>query len=193
MQWGSALLLLACSGVAPLPARAHPHVFVDYGVVLLFGPEGMTGLEFTWTYDDLFSSLILESARVAPSRTLSAAASQAIEQRHFQPLRAGHYFLDIRVDGSPVRVDAVRDFRASLSEDRLRYTFIVPITAKNPREGTVEIRVDDPTYYVAFDPQGQSPVRWNAPPTYAVSCLVIPGSGSFDSATTQCRYRRKSP
>ncbi len=191
-HWVAALSLVATLGAQRL-AWAHPHVFVDYAVVLLFGADGITGLQFTWIYDDLFSGAILESVSADPGHPLSASQSRAIEARHFQPLRKQQYFLDIRLDGTTLRVDAVRDFHATVDQDRVAYTFVVPVTPKDPRAGALEVRVSDPAYYVAFDPRSDSPVRSSGPPTYAVSCLVVPSSGSFESAAIRCTYRRRGP
>jgi ABC-type uncharacterized transport system substrate-binding protein len=116
-----------------------------------------------------------------------------IGARHFQPLRDQQYFLDLRVDGRALRVESVRDFRASVDEDRVTYTFRVPVIGANPREGALEIRVSDPTFYVDFEPEDGSPVRWSAPPTYAVRCQVTRSSGFFESPAIQCSYRRRSP
>jgi len=182
------LLLVGGMIVDVPPAKAHPHVFVDYGVVLLFGADGLTGVQVSWTFDEMFSSMLVDSTKGNPGGALSPAEIKAIEQRHFQPL-----FLGIRVDGKLLRIDSVRDFRVNLAADRVTYTFVVPISSRNAGDGTLEIRVDDPAYYIAFDPRAESPVRWNAPPAYAVNCRVIPSSGRFESASIQCVYRRKSP
>jgi len=43
------------------PALAHPHLFIDTGVEVLFDADGTAGgVRITWTYDPMYSLLILE-------------------------------------------------------------------------------------------------------------------------------------
>lgn len=43
------------------PVLAHPHLFIDTGVEVLFDPDGTVGgVRITWTYDEMYSLLILE-------------------------------------------------------------------------------------------------------------------------------------
>jgi ABC-type uncharacterized transport system substrate-binding protein len=182
------------AGLVPAtPAAAHPHVFVDYGVVLMFNAEGISGIEVSWAFDEMTSSLLLAGTGAGGGHALSAAEARAIEQRHFQPLRSSRYFMDVRVDGRPARVDAARDFRVAVARDRVTYTFTLPVSGGSGREGTLELRIDDPAYYVAFDPRPDTPLRWSAPPGLAVQCRVVPSSGSYEAAAIRCKYRRRTP
>jgi ABC-type uncharacterized transport system substrate-binding protein len=61
MRLAFALLLL------PAPALAHPHVFVDASVEVVFDAQNRaTGLRIGWTYDDLFSLMIVEDRGLDP-------------------------------------------------------------------------------------------------------------------------------
>jgi ABC-type uncharacterized transport system substrate-binding protein len=61
MRLAFALLLL------PAPALAHPHVFVDASVEVVFDAQNRaTGLRIGWTYDDLFSLMIIEDRGLDP-------------------------------------------------------------------------------------------------------------------------------
>lgn len=182
-----------CFALVPRDGAAHPHVFVDYAVVLTVAADGSLGAQVTWTYDEMFSSLILENVGPKRGPALSPADVAAIERKQFEPLKAYQYFLDIRVDGQPLRVTSVRDFRASVEGERVTYIFTVPIPVRNPREGSIQIRVDDPTYFVAFDARAQRPIAWSAPPTYAVACRLRGSGGSYEAPAIDCTYRRKGP
>jgi ABC-type uncharacterized transport system substrate-binding protein len=60
--------LLVMSGlVLSSPALAHPHQFIDTGVEVLFGSDGTAeALRITWTYDEMYSLLILEDRGLDP-------------------------------------------------------------------------------------------------------------------------------
>jgi ABC-type uncharacterized transport system substrate-binding protein len=168
-------------------------VFVDYALALVLGADGGTVVQMTWTFDELSSSMLLDDFAAKRGKPPPDPDVTALALKQFPDLRGDRFFLDVRVDGVPVRVAAVRDFRARVESDRVRYTFTVPITLRSPREGTIDIRVDDPSYFVAFEPRQDTPVRWSAPPVYVVMCRVVPGEGSYEAPVIRCTYRRKAP
>jgi ABC-type uncharacterized transport system substrate-binding protein len=63
----AALLPLLAAGAA----SAHPHVFADAAVEVRFGARGLEGVRVAWTFDELFSSMVLQEydrQRTATSR-----------------------------------------------------------------------------------------------------------------------------
>ena len=55
------LSLAFCAAMIASPATSHPHIFVDTGVEVFFDEQGrLTSLRLSWTYDELFSLIILE-------------------------------------------------------------------------------------------------------------------------------------
>jgi ABC-type uncharacterized transport system substrate-binding protein len=56
---------LACAafgavGLGPVPAQAHPHIFVDTAIEVIFDAQGRAeALRISWTYDDLISLAML--------------------------------------------------------------------------------------------------------------------------------------
>ncbi len=61
MRW-IATLLTCC---LPLPAMAHPHVFIDTGLEFIVDEAGqLTHVRVTWAYDEFYSLLILEDMKL---------------------------------------------------------------------------------------------------------------------------------
>jgi ABC-type uncharacterized transport system substrate-binding protein len=78
--------------LAPGPAAAHPHVFVDYAVTVLLAGEAVEGIRLTWTFDDLFSGFILQEFDTDRNQTLSPAEIRRIEEKQLTEFqRAGYY------------------------------------------------------------------------------------------------------
>lgn len=186
-----AAALLALVGVlaSPMPAAAHPHVFVDHTVVVRFGAGGPEAVDFSWTFDDMFSTLIIQSFDTDKDRTFSAQEVQAIEHKHFGNLKEYQYFVTIRHAGKPLPV-TVRQFRATTHRGLVTYAFTVPVRANGAGEGTLEIVVDDPTFYTAFMPAAGSPVKAQAPPAYEVDCEVRRDGRGFEPDAFRCSYRK---
>ena len=62
-----ALLLAAPFLLAPALAEAHPHIFVSTGIEVLFDPEGRaTALRISWTYDEMFSLMMVQENGLDP-------------------------------------------------------------------------------------------------------------------------------
>lgn len=55
------LVFLMAAAMFATPAGAHPHVFVDTGIEVMFDAEGRAvDLRITWTYDELYSLLLVQ-------------------------------------------------------------------------------------------------------------------------------------
>jgi ABC-type uncharacterized transport system substrate-binding protein len=60
-------ILAGCVTLAPMAALAHPHVFIDATVEVIFNEAGQAeGLRIGWTYDDFFSMMIIEDRALDP-------------------------------------------------------------------------------------------------------------------------------
>jgi ABC-type uncharacterized transport system substrate-binding protein len=58
-----AALVAAALAVAVAPftaSHAHPHVFIEYSVTVVVGAGGVEAVQFTWTFDEFTSSMIMQ-------------------------------------------------------------------------------------------------------------------------------------
>jgi ABC-type uncharacterized transport system substrate-binding protein len=175
------------------PAAAHPHVFIDHSVLVRFGAAGPEAVEFRWTFDDMFSTLIVQSFDTDKDRKLSAKEVQLIEQKHFGNLKEYQYFVTIRHGGAALPI-TVQQFRATTDRGLVTYAFTVPVAVTgSPASGTLDIVVDDPTFYTAFTPAGGNAVQAQAPPGYKVDCEFRRDARGLEPDAFRCAYRRVAP
>jgi ABC-type uncharacterized transport system substrate-binding protein len=172
-------------------ASAHPHVFAAASVEVRFGARGLEGVRIGWTFDEMFSSMVLQEYDRQRTGRLTPAAVRDIEQKQMEGLKEFSYFVALAVNGTPVRVTAIRDFTAELVNHQLVYHFTVPMTPPAPPTGTIEIHVDDPTWFTAFSVV--EPVRVQTPPAYDVSCQLARDPQTKRPEGIKCAYRRRSP
>lgn len=67
MRRGGATVLAMIWAVWAAPVLAHPHVFIDAGVDVIFGPDGRAeALRIEWSYDDLYSLVLIEERGFDP-------------------------------------------------------------------------------------------------------------------------------
>ena len=53
--------------VVPLPAHAHPHIFIDAAIEVVFAPDGRAeGVRLRWSYDDFFSLTLVAERGLDP-------------------------------------------------------------------------------------------------------------------------------
>ncbi len=166
----TALFLLASVG-----CMAHPHVFVNNRMTVQFSDGKLQGISFTWTFDQLFSNMIL--ADYDPKRTgeFTPAQAKAVKEGAFDNLENYHYFIALAVGKKPLTRLTIQRFTPSVTTDhRLVYSFFMPVSVPvTAAEQVVFLTVYDDTYYVAFDLLHAEDVVVNA--DARVSCSLSVG------------------
>lgn len=183
----AALGLLAALLQAPA-AGAHPHIIIEYAVIVHFAEAGPQAVEFSWTFDDLSSAMILHSFDTDRDGTLSAREVGVIEQKHFGNLKDYHYFVEVKLDGTPMPV-TVKGFRATVPRSRVIYRFTVPIVGA-PVPGRLDITVDDPTFYTAFVADERGAVKVEGAQRWRAKCGVVRDKAGARPDTIACTYGR---
>jgi ABC-type uncharacterized transport system substrate-binding protein len=124
-------LVLLVFGVAHWPsgATAHPHVFIDCEMDLLFSGDRIDGIRLTWTFDDLFSGFILQEFDRDRSGSLSPAEVHQIEAKHLAEFRRVNFFTVVTLNGNDVTPGPARDFTATVAKGLVTYQFTLPLSA----------------------------------------------------------------
>lgn len=158
MSCQTALALSAMLLVPAVPALAHPHLYVETGVSVVFGPDGTVAVQLDWLYDDFFSILLTADLGIdmdgdtvlTPAETETLIAAVTAWPDNFAgdlTVRQGDTVLPLGPrTGHAVRYDA----------GRVLETHSRPVTLADP-EAPLTIQAYDPVYYVAYDLTG--PVR----------------------------------
>jgi ABC-type uncharacterized transport system substrate-binding protein len=187
-RFWAAILALGIS-LSHSAARAHPHVFVEHSITVVVNVDGLEGFRFAWTFDEMFSSMVVLTFDANKDKTLSAPEVKTIEQKHFANLKDFNYFVHLRVNDKPVAVTSFKDFHVKMVGGQVVYEFTIPIKAT---EGTLEVAVDDPTYYSAFALSERSPVQVQSAKNYRVDCRVAKDAGEL-SQIVKCTFKRQAP
>jgi ABC-type uncharacterized transport system substrate-binding protein len=147
----SGLSLLLFVGMAPV--LAHPHVFINNKMTVLFDGGMLQGISFQWTFDDMFSSMILMDYDPKGTGRFDEAHVKALKEGAFDNLAHYHYFVAMSVGAAPVAHFKIERFMPSVTEKKkLVYSFFIPLkVAVSQKEQSVRLTVYDDTYFVAFD------------------------------------------
>ncbi len=135
------------------PVFAHPHVFVNNHTTVVFDNGMLEGVRFTWTFDEMFSNMILTDYDPNHTGQFDAARAKALKEGAFDNLENYHYFIAMVVGKKAVDHLTIEQFTPSVADQtKLVYSFFIPL--KVPVESTeqiVRLTVYDDSYYVAFD------------------------------------------
>lgn len=139
------LLLGLCASVA----MAHPHVFVDATVKVLFNERGLSGVENRWVYDEVYSMATIASVDADGDGKLSAKESDALRPVVFGEASKANYFNYIQCGSEFLKVEKIRSFKASVENRRLVLDFVLDFTVPVTNDYTLLVLVvADPSNYV---------------------------------------------
>ncbi|WP_265501676.1 DUF1007 family protein [Paracoccus beibuensis] len=136
----------------PAAAAAHPHVFIDAALNLDYNAAGLAQVTVEWTYDDLYSLLIIEDLDLDPDGDGILMPHEEARLQGFDadwgPGFDGSLYL--QVDGDPVDLGPPHSFDASYRDGRLVSRHVRPLATPLPVSQPLLIQVYDPEYYVQF-------------------------------------------
>jgi ABC-type uncharacterized transport system substrate-binding protein len=158
-----------------IPAIAHPHVFVDAGLEVIFDPEGRaTALRISWSYDEYYSLVIVEERGLDSDYDGNATPQEATALAGFDMAWDASFDGDTYalMDGVDLALSRPTEWTAvyeggKITSSHLR-TFAEPVVI-----GTTELIVQayDPSYYSAYAIVG-SPVLTGGPATCSVGVFA---------------------
>lgn len=180
-------------------ADAHPHVFITYSASVIFGDRDNAALRLTWSFDEMYSAMIMTDYTAAKTGTITQADVKTIEKEAFANLSNYGYFLDVKINDEPIKVTEVKDFDVRFVDHRAVYQFTVPLDMPKAKPSTViEISVFDQEYYVEFSLREKDAVTLQYAEGIAAECNELRNQrritvlGPIQSDLVVCTYARKS-
>lgn len=137
----------------PVPALAHPHVYVDSHTEFVFDAEGkLTALRHDWIFDEGFSSFASQGLDTDNDGKLSREELQPLAKINVESLLEYGYFTIPRVDGKKVGFKVPSDYYLTYAKGELTLHFTLPLReAVDPVGHKIEVDVYDPGYFVDFE------------------------------------------
>ena len=174
------VLALAQCLMAPV-ALAHPHIWIEGGIELVFNAQGhVSALRQSWLFDELFSTYALQGMKRDKEGQVPSAELEKITSEWMTSLAEpeSHFFTKITHSGKPFAFGAPKNARTTWNPkvSQLVLSFELPVEPpiKVDAKG-IEIDIQDPGYFVAFDYKG--------------------GAGAFKGvdAPAQCKFAYMPP
>lgn len=145
VAWLVAVMTIA----VPQAAMAHPHVFIDNRVTLLFADGAVTGFRTEWRFDEIFSEDLLAQYDADADGAFSAAESNQVRDGTLPNLKGFHYFTYAYVDGKDLGELEPADFKADIVDGAARFLFAYTLpNPVDPRISKFAVSAYDHEYYV---------------------------------------------
>ncbi|WP_019955297.1 DUF1007 family protein [Yoonia vestfoldensis] len=140
----------------PMPALAHPHVFVEVEMAVVFDADGSVGVRLDWVYDAYFSMLVTSDLGIDMDGDLKLTPDE--QQMLDEQIAA--WPADFNGDLEVVQGETVlplapkRDHAMVYQDGIMRETHLRPLAQVADRSAALTILPYDPTYYVAYTVAG---------------------------------------
>lgn len=149
-MWTRALSFALCCAASV--AGAHPHVFIDTGLKLVFDDEGrLSAVDVTWAYDPLYTLLLLEDMQLDPDLDGVLEPEELAQLQGFDMNWIEGYEGDLYLEaGGDVALSAPEPLETRLDGEQIvsvhRRSLVTPVLLSD----TVAVRAYDPGYYTAY-------------------------------------------
>ncbi len=156
-----AAALAGLVALAPKPADPHPHVWIDTVVKPQFVGGMVTAFAVDWTFDDLYSFLVIDDFDSNKNGTLDPDELAALAKASRDTLGATDYFTRITLDGERLRNLNFENLTATSYLERISYHFVIKLEAPvDPRTQDLTFATYDENYYIEILLNEQDPVRF---------------------------------
>lgn len=138
-------------------AGAHPHIFIDTGVDLVFDDGGqLTEVKVTWVYDEFYSLLITEDYGLDQdfNGVLTAEELATLQGFDMNWVEGFNGDLVIRQGQERLSLSGPQEPTASFADGRITTTHVRKVTPYRFDGTDLAIKPYDPTYYTAYDVSG---------------------------------------
>jgi polyphosphate kinase len=152
-----ALSALILAFLVPAPVAAHPHIFVDAAVEVLFAPDGTPqAVRISWTYDSLFSMLMVSDLGLDPDFDGVLTAEELAQLQGFDMNWIEGYHGDTHLTqaGQPLDLGGPSDWTTDYRDGQLYSSHLRALPVLPDPAAEWVIAVYDPTYYTSYSLSG---------------------------------------
>ena len=147
-----ALILALSVTMAAAEARANPDVWVETTITVAFDEQQVSGLGFSWAFDDFYSARTIQTYDLDGDGTLNSLEVRNLRAETFDPLSPVDYFIHVWSGEEKRERHNVDRFATRLEENHLVYEFSLAINPPlNPKHKSVAISLFDPEIFVDFN------------------------------------------
>lgn len=158
------LLIAVLMIISPILVFAHPHVFILNTMDIIFDDNGLTGIKLYWKFDAMFSAVLFTDFDLNGDKKFSKSEIDNIKKESLSSIAEYDYFSYITINGKSYKINSVRDFNVTVSNDVITYMFFIPCKVKSSTTiNEVIIAVYDESYFIDFFIDENNPIKVKKP------------------------------
>jgi ABC-type nickel/cobalt efflux system permease component RcnA/ABC-type uncharacterized transport system substrate-binding protein len=166
----AALAVLA--GLLPLPAFAHPHIFIDATAAITFNDAGqVVSIHNTWVFDEAYSAWSIQGLDTNNDGKVTREELQPLADDNMNGL-ADYEYYTFAGEGNDPNLKFSHGSNPTIDYDGHRTTLNFDVALAQPYtiRKALQLSIDDPEYYVAITFKDASSIQLiNAPKNCAVA------------------------
>lgn len=152
MKYLRSIIAAAALCALPLPALAHPHIFLDARLEAVASDDGhLAELRNVWRFDEVFSSSVLLDFDKNSDLKLDNQELAELGETMRASMEDFHYFTTISVDGKDVPVTKPGIIHVSWQHGQILVIFAVKPSKPVPLKGKLAFGIYDPSMYTAVN------------------------------------------
>jgi ABC-type uncharacterized transport system substrate-binding protein len=141
--------LLVCLLCAASLVCAHPHVFVDAKIKVMFDNAGFSAVKNHWVYDEIYSSAMMSSGDADGDGKISESENKWFLETILGPLKEFNYYNYVQSGSIFLKAQGLSNFKASFKNNRLMLDFETKFSSPiGPDYTMLVIAVADPSNYI---------------------------------------------
>ena len=145
------LAVALTASAAATEARANPDVWVETTMTVAFDDQRVSGLEFSWAFDDFYSAHTIQTYDLDGDGTLNALEAEHLRAETFDPLSPVDYFVHVWSGEEKHEGHEVDGFAARIEETTLVYEFSLGLKPPlDPKTEPVTVSLFDRENFVDF-------------------------------------------
>jgi ABC-type uncharacterized transport system substrate-binding protein len=159
-------------------AVAHPHVLVSVRTVAVVNARGeIEALRHAWKFDAAFSSFSTTGLDKNKDGKFDREELADLAKVNVESLQEYGYFSVIRKNKQKAEFGTVKDYWLSHDGKNLTLHFTLPVTSGFIPIRDARLEVYDPTYFVAFDFEKETPVTVEGGPLVCTANIAQANTG----------------
>ena len=150
----AAAVLAAVMLHAPVPAAAHPHVFVTVEATVLFNNGAISGIKHVWTFDEFYSAMAVEGLDTNKDGKYSRDELAELAKVNLEGLKEFQYFTFPTLAGKELKLADPKPDSAWLehTKDVLSLHFHVPLATPVLADAKgFAFSIYDQSYFIALE------------------------------------------
>lgn len=130
-------------------AFAHPHVFADVKVKVLYDQAGFCGIRNHWVFDEIYSAGMVASVDKNGDGKLSPKEGKGLEAAILDPIAEKNYYNYVLAGSDFLKVARIKDFQATFAKGKLVLDFVSEFSMPvGPDWTMLVVVVSDPSNYI---------------------------------------------